>query len=49
MQTTIDYTDKSLKFEESDFDWAIKNYREYYRNGKSHLYSWKRRQKPEWI
>jgi hypothetical protein len=28
---------------------AVENYREYYRNGKSHLFSWKNRQKPHFI
>ncbi len=35
--------------EESDLDWAVKNYRAYYNDGKQHLYAWKRRTKPEWI
>lgn len=34
---------------ESDFDWAIKNYREYYKKGKTHLYAWKKRNKPNWL
>ena len=36
-------------FEESDFEWAIKNYREYYKNSKQHLYAWKNRNKPYWL
>jgi hypothetical protein len=41
---------KTLQLEnESDFDWAIKNYRAYYKHGKQHLYSWKNRIKPEWL
>lgn len=27
----------------------VENYREYYRKGKVHLHSWKRRERPEWI
>lgn len=34
---------------ESDLQWAVNNYREYYRHGKVKLYSWKKRDKPEWI
>ena len=30
-------------------DYAVCNYRNYYQNGKQHLYSWKNRQKPEWL
>jgi hypothetical protein len=37
---------KTLQLDnESDFEWAVKNYRAYYADGKQHLYSWKRRQK----
>jgi hypothetical protein len=35
--------------EQSDFDWAIENYREYYKHGKQHLFSWKNREIPYWI
>ena len=28
---------------------AIESYRNYYRNGKSHLHTWKNRNKPQWI
>jgi len=30
-------------------DSVIESYREYYRLGKSHLHSWKKRDKPEWF
>lgn len=35
--------------DESDFEWAVKNYRAYYNDGKQHLYAWKNRSKPYWI
>lgn len=28
---------------------AVENYREYYRSGKQHLFTWKKRQKPQFI
>lgn len=34
---------------ESDFEWAVRNYRAYYNDGKQHLYAWKNRSKPYWI
>lgn len=34
---------------ETDFEWAIKNYRNYYKKGKIHLFSWKNRNKPYWL
>lgn len=41
---------KTLQLEhESDFDWAIKNYRRYYADGKQHLFNWKNRPKPDWL
>ena len=40
---------QDMIYEESDFEWAVKNYREYYKNGKQHLYSWKNRTKPYWL
>jgi len=41
---------KTLQLDdESDFEWAVKNYRKYYADGKQHLYSWKNRTKPEWL
>lgn len=30
-------------------DTVIESYREYYRSDKSHLHSWKKREKPEWL
>lgn len=27
----------------------VENYRNYYKNGKQHLFSWKNRERPEWI
>lgn len=30
-------------------DSVIESYREYYRIGKTHLHSWKKRNKPEWL
>ena len=30
-------------------DDSVENYRNYYKQGKAHLFSWKKRQKPEWI
>jgi hypothetical protein len=33
----------------TDLDWAIENYRNYYKLGKTHLFSWTKRNKPEWI
>lgn len=30
-------------------DDPVENYRNYYRNGKSHLHKWTKRNKPEWI
>jgi hypothetical protein len=30
-------------------DDPVSNYRNYYKNGKQHLFSWKRREPPEWI
>ena len=30
-------------------DSVIESYREYYRHGKAHLHSWKKRNKPEWL
>jgi hypothetical protein len=32
-----------------NFSCPIENYREYYRNGKSHLHNWKNREIPTWI
>ena len=35
--------------DETDLEWAVNNYRQYYNVGKQHLYAWKNRTKPYWI
>lgn len=34
---------------ESDLDWAVKNYRLYYNLGKKDLHKWTKRESPNWI
>lgn len=33
----------------TDLQWAVINYRNYYKLGKAHLHNWKNRKQPEWI
>ena len=46
---SINEIPQDIENDETDFEWAVKNYRAYYNDGKQHLYAWKNRTKPEWI
>jgi hypothetical protein len=33
----------------NSMDYAVENYRNYYRNGKQHLHKWTKRNVPDWL